>query len=180
MKDFGFTRLANYTPSLWRRLCMGAAERRIQAPSHLQIWGSDIDADAVARSRQNLAHAGLDDLIEVRQADLLKVSPPAASGILIANPPYGERLGEAAELASFYPRLGDALKQRYAGWHCWFLSADTSLPKSIGLKPTRRIPLYNGALECRLYGFPMVAGSARPQKGGLPLGGEREEQDRTE
>ncbi|MDP2194659.1 MAG: class I SAM-dependent RNA methyltransferase, partial [Rhodocyclaceae bacterium] len=109
--------------------------------------------------------AGLDDLIEVRRADLLEIDPPtlfgASGGILIANPPYGERLGESAELTAFYPRLGDALKKRFAGWHCWFLSADPNLPKLIGLKPARRIPLYNGALECRLYGFPMVAGSAR-------------------
>ncbi len=162
MKDFGFTRLTNYQPSLWRRLCMAAAERRVAAPSRLQIWGSDIDDDAVARSAQNLAHAGLDDLIEIRRADLLEISPPMASGVLVTNPPYGERIGEAAELAAFYPRLGDALKRNFAGWNCWFLSADTNLPKAIGLKPARKMPLYNGALECRLYGFPMVAGSARP------------------
>ena len=161
MKDFGFTRLANYQPALWRKLCMAAAERRAAAPEKLRIWGSDSDDDAVARARQNLAHAGLDDLIEVRRADVLEISPPATSGILLANPPYGERLGETEALAAFYPRLGDALKRRFAGWHCWLLSADPRLPKLIGLKPARKIPLYNGNLECRLYGFPMVAGSAR-------------------
>ena len=77
------------------------------------------------------------------------------------NPEYGERLGEAAELSAFYPRLGDALKRNFAGWHCWFLSADLNMPKLIGLKPKRKIPLFNGPLECRLYGFPMVSGSAR-------------------
>ncbi|MDP2169004.1 MAG: THUMP domain-containing protein [Rhodocyclaceae bacterium] len=165
MQDFGFTRLSNYQPSLWRKLCMEAAERRVPAPPRLQIWGSDIDDDAVARTRQNLAHAGLEDMIELRRADLLEIDPPTivgnSGGILIANPPYGERLGEATSLDAFYPQLGDALKKRFAGWHCWFLSADPHLPKLIGLKPARRIPLYNGALECRLYGFPMVAGSAR-------------------
>jgi putative N6-adenine-specific DNA methylase len=110
---------------------------------------------------QNLAHAGLDDLIEVRRADLLEIDPPAANGVLVTNPPYGERLGELDELAAFYPRLGDVLKQRFAGWQCWLLSADTRLPKLIGLRPDRKIPLFNGALECRLYGFAIVAGSAR-------------------
>ena len=81
--------------------------------------------------------------------------------MLIANPPYGERLGEADELAAFYPPLGDALKRNFAGWDCWLLSADTRLPKLIGLKPKRKIPLFNGPLECRLYGFDMVSGSAR-------------------
>ncbi|MBS3936594.1 MAG: class I SAM-dependent RNA methyltransferase [Sulfuritalea sp.] len=164
MKDFGFTRLLDYEPALWKRLCVEAADRRVVAPDKLPIWGSDRDDDAVARCMQNLAHAGLDDLIEVRRADLLEIAPPAATGVLVANPPYGERLGELDELAAFYPRLGDAFKQRFAGWHCWLLSADTRLPKLIGLRPDRKIPLFNGALECRLYGFGIVAGSARREK----------------
>lgn len=161
MKDFGFTKLLDYEPALWKRLCVEAADRRVVAPDKLPIWGSDRDDDAVARCMQNLAHAGLDDLIEVRRADLLEIDPPAATGVLVANPPYGERLGELDELAAFYPRLGDAFKKRFAGWHCWLLSADTRLPKLIGLRPDRKIPLFNGALECRLYGFEIIAGSAR-------------------
>lgn len=158
MKDFGFTRLAGYQPALWKRLCLEAAERRVAATGRLPIWGGDRDDDALARAAQNLAHAGLDDLVELRRGDILEVSPPAPAGVLVTNPPYGERLGADEDLAAFYPRLGDALKQRFAGWNCWFLSADARLPKLIGLKPARKIPLYNGNLECRLYGFPMVAG----------------------
>lgn len=161
MKDFGFTKLLDYEPALWKRLCVEAAERRVAATDKLPIWGSDRDDDAVARCMQNIAHAGLDDLIEVRRADLLEIDPPTAAGVLVTNPPYGERIGELDELAAFYPRLGDALKKRFAGWHCWLLSADTRLPKLIGLRPERKIPLFNGALECRLYGFEIVAGSAR-------------------
>ena len=81
--------------------------------------------------------------------------------MLVCNPPYGIRLSDQDSLAAFYPRLGDALKQRFAGWHAYLLSADLRLPKLIGLKPGRRTPLYNGTLECRLYGFALVAGSAR-------------------
>ncbi|MEW6165587.1 MAG: THUMP domain-containing protein [Pseudomonadota bacterium] len=161
MKDFGFTKLLDYEPALWKRLCMAVAERRVAAPDRLPIWGSDSDDDAVARARQNLAHAGLDDLVELRRADILELSPPAEAGVLVTNPPYGERLGEATALAAIYPRLGNALKQRFAGWHCWFLSADANLPKLIGLKPKRKVPLYNGNLECRLYGFDIVSGQHR-------------------
>jgi putative N6-adenine-specific DNA methylase len=161
MKDFGFTRIANYQPALWRRLCMEAADRRVAAPARLPIWGSDRDDDAVARAAQNLAHAGLDDLIDLRRGDILEISPPAAAGVLVTNPPYGERLSENSELAAFYPLLGSALKQRFAGWQCWFLSADANLPKGVGLKPARKIPLYNGNLECRFYDFPMVSGQHR-------------------
>jgi putative N6-adenine-specific DNA methylase len=96
--------------------------------------------------------------------DVLDGGPPAAEGILVMNPPYGERLGGEAELAAFYPKLGDALKQRYAGWTAYILSSDMQLPKLIGLKASRRTPLYNGALECRLFEYRLVAGSMRKSK----------------
>jgi putative N6-adenine-specific DNA methylase len=83
----------------------------------------------------------------------------------VTNPPYGVRVGDQQELAAFYPKLGDALKAKYAGWNAWIFTGDLRLPKLIGLKPARRIPLYNGALECRLYGFELVAGSMRRGSG---------------
>jgi putative N6-adenine-specific DNA methylase len=159
--EFGFERLADFDAPLWRRLKIEAAERREEAPPRLPIWGSDIAADAVARAQQNLAHAGFDDLVSVERADLLTRAAPAPEGILVANPPYGERLGDNAELAAFYPRLGDALKKNFPGWRCYLLSADAQLPKLIGLKATRKTPLFNGNLECRLYEFGIVAGSNR-------------------
>jgi putative N6-adenine-specific DNA methylase len=157
---FAFERLKSFKPELWRELQKSAVAARLPA-ERLPIWGSDSSADAVARAEQNLAHAGLDDLITVERADLLQRVAPAPTGMMVCNPPYGERLGELDELAAFYPKLGDALKRNFAGWDCWFLSADTRLPKLIGLKPMRKIPLFNGALECRLYGFKIVSGSNR-------------------
>jgi putative N6-adenine-specific DNA methylase len=158
---FALARLSNFDAALWRQLRAAAQARRL-APRPLPLWGSDQDADAVARTEQNLAVAGLDGVASISQAEILALSAPAAAGVLVANPPYGERIGEADELAAFYPRLGDALKAKFAGWECYFLSADTRLPKLIGLKADHRTPLYNGALECRLYHFHMVAGSRRP------------------
>lgn len=162
-ETFGFERLLDFDATLWRRLKLEAAQKRL-APTKLSIWGSDLDADAVARARQNLAHAGFDDLIEVTRADALTREPPGPTGMLVANPPYGERLSDREQMAAFYPRLGDAFKKRFAGWDCWLLSADMQLPKLIGLKPKRKVPLFNGALECRLFHFPIVAGSNRPVK----------------
>ena len=78
--------------------------------------------------------------------------------MLIANPPYGVRLADQQKLAAFYPALGDALKARFAGWHAWLFTGDLRLAKLIRLKVARRIPLYNGAIECRLFGIPIVAG----------------------
>ena len=168
--EFGFEKLRNFDAPLWNGLCRAAAERRSLAPAQLHINGADISADAVARARQNLDYAGIGDLVAVRQGDMLKLAPPTnasgEAGIVIANPPYGERLGEKEELAALYPKLGDALKKHYAGWNCWLFSADTALPKLIGLSVKRKIPLYNGPLECRLYQYPMVAGGNRKPRPG--------------
>jgi len=81
--------------------------------------------------------------------------------VLVTNPPYGVRIGETEELAAFYPRLGDALKKHWAGWRCYFFSGDMSLAKLIGLKASKRTPLFNGALECRLFEYKVIAGSNR-------------------
>jgi putative N6-adenine-specific DNA methylase len=86
---------------------------------------------------------------------------PAPSGVIVTNPPYGVRLQDQQSLAELYPRLGDALKKKYAGWTAYIFTADLRLPKLIGLSPSRRTPLFNGALECRLFEFRMVAGSMR-------------------
>jgi putative N6-adenine-specific DNA methylase len=161
--DFGFEHLKSFDTGLWRKLQREAAERRREAVA-LPLYGSDNSADAVARTQQNLAGAGLDDLVTLQQADLLTRLAPAPAGVMVANPPYGERLGSEEELAAFYPLLGDALKQRFTDWSCWFLSADTRLPKLIRLQTSRKIPLYNGALECRLYNIEITAGSNRPAR----------------
>jgi putative N6-adenine-specific DNA methylase len=158
---FALIRLSSFDAALWRQL-RAAAQKRRQPPRRLPLWGRDLSADAVARTVQNLAAAGFDGVAEVSQGDLLDLPAPTAQGIMIANPPYGERIGEADELAAFYPLLGDAMKARFADWDCFFLSADTQLPKLIGLRADHRTPLYNGALECRLYHYRMIAGSRRP------------------
>jgi len=94
---------------------------------------------------------------------VLELPAPSDPGVIVTNPPYGVRMGEQEELAQLHAKLGDALKQKYAGWRACIFTADLRLPKLIGLKPARRIPLYNGALECRLYVFEMVSGSMRRQ-----------------
>src|SRR5438045_1866488 len=116
---------------------------------------------ALVAARRNLAEAGVERWVKLEQSDFLERAAPAPAGIMVMNPPYGERMGSADELARFYPRLGDALKQRYAGWRCYIFTADLRLPQLIRLQPARRIPLWNGALECRLYEFQIVAGSHR-------------------
>ena len=159
-RPFGFERLADHDAGLWRTLRDNARARR-RPVVKLPIYGSDKSGTALGMARENLAALGLAEAVELKQMDILDGGPPAAGGILVMNPPYGERVGAIDELAAFYPRLGDALKQRYAGWTAYVLTADLRLAKLIGLKATKRTPLYNGALECRLFEYRLVAGSMR-------------------
>ena len=104
------------------------------------------------------------------QADVLDMKPPAAAGVIVTNPPYGVRLGDQAALAAFYPRLGDVLKRNFAGWRAYIFTADPRLPKLIGLAASRRTPLFNGALECRLFEFKLVRGTMRRPRGAAQAG----------
>ena len=179
-RHFTFENLASFDRVEWARLrkdAQAAAEDRRPLP----IYGCDIDPRMVRAAQHNLHAAGLDAYVFIDAGDALAISPPEPSGMLICNPPYGMRLrpgreaeasssapGRAGEgetepddLSAFYKGLGDAFKQRFAGWTAFLLSADTELPKHIGLKASHRTPLYNGPLECRLYEYRLVAGSLR-------------------
>jgi 23S rRNA (guanine2445-N2)-methyltransferase len=156
-RTFGFEKLSLFDSKLWERI---KNERTVQ-PVEPRLYGSDTDPEALQAARHNLGAAGVERWVKLEQADVLERPAPASAGVLVANPPYGERIGSADELAAFYPKLGDALKKRFAGWRCFIFTADMRLPKLIRLEPSRRTPLWNGALECRLYEFPIVSGSHR-------------------
>jgi putative N6-adenine-specific DNA methylase len=162
-RAFGFEKLENFDEKKWSALRDRARARR-KAAQPLTIHGSDKSGNILALARENILAAGVPGAVQLKQMDVLDGGPPAEAGILVLNPPYGERLADADELAAFYPKLGDALKQRYAGWTACILTADLRLAKLIGLKASKRTPLYNGALECRLFEYRMMAGSMRRPK----------------
>jgi 23S rRNA (guanine2445-N2)-methyltransferase len=159
-RTFAFERLHGYDAALWQRLRKEAEARAVPAKAPL-ICGADRDEAAVAAARASLEQAGLAAAVRLECADVLDVTAPAPSGVMVTNPPYGVRVGDDAELAALYPKLGDALKARFAGWRCYILSADLRLAKLIGLKASKRTPLFNGPLECRLFEYRIVAGSMR-------------------
>jgi putative N6-adenine-specific DNA methylase len=160
-RRFGFQKLAFYDGPTWQRIRQAAHDRVRPPPPEASIFASDIAPAAVARTASTLRAAKVDGFVRVTQDDVLERDAPASSGLLLANPPYGVRLADAHALATFYPRLGDALKQRFAGWTAALFTGDLRLAKLIGLSPQRRIPLWNGAIECRLFLFRLVAGSMR-------------------
>ena len=159
-RSFGFQRLKNFRLDTWKDL-LDAAQDAEKPAAFAQIYGSDISPVSVRAALANLDRAGLLPAVSLASGDILEIDAPAPSGIMVANPPYGERLSEQEELAVFYPPLGAALKRKFAGWHCYLLTADLRLPKLMRLTPSKKTPLYNGAIECRLFEFKMVAGSNR-------------------
>ena len=159
-REFGFQKLSLFDAQSWKDL-RDAARARLRTPERLEIYGSDRYGDALKLARENLAALGVDGLVSLKQADLLEMPPPAPSGVIVMNPPYGVRLQDQHRLAELYPKLGDALKKKYPGWTAYVFTADLRLPKLIGLSPSRRTPLYNGALECRLFEIKLVSGSMR-------------------
>ena len=163
-RDFGFQRLKNFQLGVWKNLLDKAMDAEKPA-ANAQIYGSDISPVAVRAALANLDRAGLLPAVTLSTGDVLEIDAPAnygkTSGIMIANPPYGERLSELDELAAFYPLLGSALKRNFAGWNCYFLTADMRLPRLMRLTPSKKTPLFNGAIECRVFEFKMVAGSNR-------------------
>ena len=164
-RSFGFEKLNSFDAALWRKLRAEAGARR-KPVVPLPIYGSELYGDRLKLALANLHAAGLAQAVQLKQANALEISAPAETGVLVTNPPYGERMGEQQELAEFYPKFGDALKQKFAGWNCYILSADMNLPKLIKLQVSKRTPLYNGALECRLFEYKIVAGSMRGTKSG--------------
>lgn len=163
---FAFEQMKNFDESLWNAAYKDA-EAAEQPRTRLPIYGSDVSGAILSAARANLEAAGLADVITLKQGNILDISPPAPKGIIVTNPPYAVRIGEREEMARLYPQIGDMLKQRFDGWRACFLSADMDLAKLIRLTASRRTPLFNGALECRLFIYEMVAGSNRKEKKGL-------------
>ena len=159
-RGFGFERLKNFESDTWKKT-KNTALKSVKSAEFLQIYGSDADLRAVRITKQNLEAAGLLDAVQLSHVDMLQAVPAVDAGVLVTNPPYGVRIGEDEELAALYPKMGEALKQKFAGWDTYFLTNDLRLPKLMRLSPTKRTPLFNGPLECRLFEIKMVAGSNR-------------------
>jgi len=162
-RGFAFEKFKNFDSRLWRDLLrQSRARQKPRVP--LAIYGSDFSADVLKAARANLMAAGLEKVVSLKRADVLETAAPAKKGIIVTNPPYGVRIGEQQALAEFYPKLGDVLKKQFSGWHAYLLSADMRLPKLIHLAASKRTPLFNGALECRLFEYKMVEGGMRKKK----------------
>jgi putative N6-adenine-specific DNA methylase len=196
-RRFGFEKLKQYDVSVWQTMKVEALDAKRAASgkkADLPIFGSDISGEMLDKARTNLARAGVPSLW-LKQLDARAIVPPLERpGIIVANPPYGERIavrgrgprGEVREPrhasretgveaftraqpdaadGEFFRAFGDALKQRFTGWRAFVLTADRSLPGQMRLRESAKTPLFNGALECRLFRFDLVTGSVKARPG---------------
>ncbi|MGZ5201932.1 MAG: THUMP domain-containing class I SAM-dependent RNA methyltransferase [Telluria sp.] len=170
-RRFAFEKFRDFDRDAWQDI--KSAIKPNPLPAEPTIFGSDISGDMVAMTRENLRRAGILFEVPLKQIEAQQVQPPTAQpGIMLTNPPYGERIGVRGdstmpqdEMANqFYSAFGTTLKQRFAGWTAFLFTADLSLPKLLRLKEARKTPFFNGALECRLFRFDMVAGFNRREE----------------
>jgi putative N6-adenine-specific DNA methylase len=189
-RTFAFEWLKGADNKSWLALKNAALKAREHAgKAVLEIAGSDISTDMLAIAHANWQRAGLPGDVPLKQVDARFVQPPFASpGIVLMNPPYGERIAvrgerrrdpmdeaprdevEDAAANQFASAFATTLKQSFAGWQAWVFTGDLSFPKRLRLKESRRTPLYNGNIECRLFRFDMVRGGNRASQAEGPQG----------
>ena len=151
---WGFAGWRGHDAASWRRLVDEARARR--RPIVSKLFGWDQDPRAVQIARENARRAGVADAIEFAVGPFADAAAPVGpAGVVVLNPPYGERLGETTTLGPLYEQIGGVLRHRFTGWNAFVLTANPDLQKKIGLRATRRHVLYNGALECRLLELPI-------------------------
>jgi len=158
-KSYGFMNWLDFDNDTWTKVKDEANGKIVEIKQH--IIGSDVNQKTLSLMKQNVAAAGFDDVILLKQAAFEDSSPLVnQSGTIITNPPYGERL-QKRDIKSFYKTIGDVLKQKYAGWDAWLITSDYEALKSVGLRTSRKIKLFNGPLECRFVKYEMYQGSRK-------------------
>ena len=159
-RNFGFEHWKDFDSVLFKNI-KSEYQAQIKPLVFSHIYGSDEDLRAIRVTKGNLEEAGLKTAVELSRKSFNDIVAPAKEGVLITNPPYGVRIGEDEGLAKAYPLWASTMKQKLSGWRTYFLTSDLRMPKLMRLSPSKKTPLYNGALDCRLFEIKMVAGSNR-------------------
>ncbi len=158
-KKFGFQNWKNYEPKLFEEIKTKAKELQ-KPPGKTIIEGHDISGRNIGIARQNTMQAGLLGTIHLQRNDFFSYTPVHKTGTLIINPPYGKRLKQD-DLIEFYKKIGDTLKNKYEGYSAWIISQDYTPLKYIGLKPSGKLTVYNGPIECSYLKFEIYKGSRK-------------------
>jgi len=158
-KYFGFMGWKDFDRPLYDQL-VARARSEMLPESPVALVGSDSDRRTLGSARENAARAGVADAVRFACGAVEDQAPPPEPGVMIANPPYGERM-TSTDIEALYSTIGDALKQHYDGYDAYIFTGNPQAAKRIGLRTSRRIQLYNGPIECRLLKFEMYRGSRK-------------------
>ncbi len=175
LRRFAFEKMLPYQAHVWKALWEEAKAQ--QRPATAPVFGSDVAFRMVDFATRNAGRAGVADTVQLRGGDALQRMPPSEEpGVMLVNPLYGERIetagvagrsqggrerAETEDGGDFFNQLAAHWKKNYPGWTAWVLTPDLKLPSRMRLKESRRVPMWNGPIECRLFRFDMVKGSAR-------------------
>ena len=156
-QHYAFKNFANFNPEIWEEIQSNILKNVKSLPC--KIIGSDISAEMVLKARRNLRGLSVGRFVEISNASFEEIKIESDSGVMISNPPYGERMGE--EIEELYEKVGDWMKKDMQGFDCWLLSSNKDAYKRVGLRPDRKIKLYNGDLECSFRKFSIYSGSKK-------------------
>lgn len=160
---FGFMNWGDFDAALWEEIVSAARARTTSGDRAGQVFAADREQHAVGLARANAERAGLaPEAIRFERADFAAYEPPAPPGVLVMNPPYGERM-QTADVEALYKTIGDRLKQAYTDYEAWILSSNLAALKKVGLKPSRKLTVRNGPLECSFRRYELYAGSRDAQ-----------------
>jgi putative N6-adenine-specific DNA methylase len=154
-EEWGFMKWRDFDADLWEKVRADA--NALTTALNVKIHGSDRAERAIESARENLRFTNLYEDITLEVKSFEDSQPPFEKGFIISNPPYDERL-EIEDSLAFYKMIGDTMKRKFAGYTAWMISSDLESVKFIGLRPSRRIPVFNGPLECRFLKFDLFAG----------------------
>ena len=159
-KHFAFMNWSDYDPEVWREVREEAMDAI--TPIETPIFASDQHPVAVRQTRESLEGADVEDLVSVQQMDFFQLQPQTEHGVMVLNPPYGERM-DPGDVVGLYEQIGDRLKFHWPGFEAWVISSNEEALKRVGLRPHQRHAVFNGALECKWVGFAMYTGSKADQ-----------------
>lgn len=165
-ENFGFMnwrKLLGFDQELWQTIFDKAVEKI--SSEDISLYGIEISPNVARKAKENVKRSKTEDMIKIRCADFLTSEPPPIKGkpVLVMNPPYGERM-DKDNVEELYKAVGDTFKQNYKGFDCWLISSNVEAIKNIGLRPTRKITVFNGQLECKFLKFSIYDGTKKLHK----------------
>jgi putative N6-adenine-specific DNA methylase len=161
-EEYGFQNWKDYDAELWDMIYESCMKKVNNDP--VELVGIEISRNVARKAKENVKLAKLEDIITIHNASFQEFDPPPSPGVVVINPPYGERMDQDEDIDGLYREMGDTFKKKYKGFSGWIISSNREALKHVGLRPSRKITIFNGPLECRYMRFDMYEGSKKASK----------------